>query len=198
MSKTVVLIRRILDTTQLLRYLDECIKNIVDGGVVDAIYLDFAKAFDTVPNRRLLGKVDSYGIRGSRLNWIDAFLIERSQVVKVNNTESKPASVLTGVPQGRDLGPGVFVIYINDLPETVKSDKLLFADDTKIMRTIRTREDVCTLRNDKDSLQHWSQKDSLQHWSQKDSLQHCTERLAQHWSQKWSLQCRQMSPSYDR
>ena len=54
--------------TQLLRYLDECINNIVDGGVVDTIYLDFAKASDTIPHRRLLGKLDSYGIRGSILN----------------------------------------------------------------------------------------------------------------------------------
>ena len=105
----------------------------MDGGVVDAIYLDFAKAFDTVQHYRLLGKLDSYGIRGSILNRINAFLIERSQVVKVNNPESKPVSVLNGVPQGSVLGPMLFVIYINDLPETVKSNKLLFADDAKIM-----------------------------------------------------------------
>ena len=145
-------------TTQLLRYLDECINNIVDGGVVDTIYLDFAKAFDTIPHRRLLGKLDSYGIRGSILNWIKVFLIERSQVVKVNHTESEPTSVLSGIPQGSVLGPVLFVLYINDLPETVKSDILLFADDTKIMRTITTREDACTLQNDIDSLQHWSHK----------------------------------------
>ena len=53
-------------TTQLLRYLDECIGKIVDGWVVDAIYLDFVKAFDTVPHHRLLGKLDSYGIRGEK------------------------------------------------------------------------------------------------------------------------------------
>ena len=145
-------------TTQLLRYLDECINNIVDGGVVDTIYLDFAKAFDTIPHRRLLGKLDSYGIRGSILNWIKVFLIERSQVVKVNHTESEPTSVPSGVPQGSVLGPVLFVLYINDLPETVKSDILLFADDTKIMRTITTREDACTLQNDIDSLQDWSHK----------------------------------------
>ena len=142
-------------TTQLLTYLDECIGNIVDGGVVDSIYFDFAKAFDTVPHRRLLGKLESYGIRGSILNWVNAFLIERSQVVKVNNTESKLAHVLSGVPQGSVLGPVLFVIYIHDLPETVQPDILLFADDTKVMRTITIREDSCSLQSDVDSLQQW-------------------------------------------
>ena len=56
--------------TQLLNYMDKCIQNIVGGHVVDAIYLDFAKAFDTVPHRRLLGKMEAYGISGSLLEWI--------------------------------------------------------------------------------------------------------------------------------
>ena len=99
-------------TTQLLRYLDECINNIVDGGVLDTIYLDFAKAFDTIPHRRLLGKLDSYGIRGSILNWIKVFLIERSQVVKVNHTESEPTSVLSGIPPRKRLGArSICIIY---------------------------------------------------------------------------------------
>ena len=72
-------------TIQLLRYLDECIENIVNGNVVDSIYLDFAKAFDTVPHRRLMGKLDSYGIKGSIQNWIKAFLNERRQIVKLTS-----------------------------------------------------------------------------------------------------------------
>ena len=68
--------------TQLLKYIDECIDIIVNGGVVDAIYLDFWKAFDTVPHRRLLGKLESYGITDKILHWIEAFLTGRTQVVK--------------------------------------------------------------------------------------------------------------------
>ena len=61
-------------TIQLLNYLDQCIQTIVDGGVVDTIYLDFAKAFDTVPHNRLLKKLHAYGIRGKMLNWISEFI----------------------------------------------------------------------------------------------------------------------------
>ena len=70
--------------TQLLKYLNKCVDILVSGGVVDAIYLDFAKAFDTVPHSRLLGKLRSYGINGNVLKWIEAFLRGRTQVVKVN------------------------------------------------------------------------------------------------------------------
>ena len=114
-----------------MRFLDVCIENIVEGGIVDTIYLDFAKAFDTVPHHRLMGKLDSYGIKGNIHKWIKAFLTGRSQVVKVNGTESNSTAVLSGIPQGNVLGPIVFVLYINDPSESVQSDIYLFADDTK-------------------------------------------------------------------
>ena len=67
------------NTTQLLHYLDKCTESIVHGNVVDAIYFDFKKAFDMVPHKRLLGKLESYGIKGNILKWIQEFLIGRSQ-----------------------------------------------------------------------------------------------------------------------
>ena len=144
--------------TQLLRYLDKCIETIVAGGVVDTIYLDFAKAFDTVPHRRLIGKLESYGINGNILNWIKAFLRGRSQVVKVNGVESESAPVLSGIPQGSVLGPILFVIYINNLPEAVRSEVFLYADDTKILHQITSKDDALTLQSDLDSLELWSKK----------------------------------------
>ena len=135
-------------TTQLLYYLDHCIKSVVDGGVVDTIYLDFAKAFDTVPHRRLPGKFSAYGIQGNILNWIKDFLCGRSQIVKVNGEQSAPAAVISGIPQGTVLGPLLFVIYINDILDNIKSEGLLFADDTKIFHSILTREDALTLQSD--------------------------------------------------
>ena len=96
---------------------------------------------DTVPHARLLGKLRAYGIDGNILNWIESFLKNRSHIVKVNGEESFPASVLSGIPQGSVLGPILFVIYINDLPDTINSDAFLFADDTKILRCITSIED---------------------------------------------------------
>ena len=136
-------------TTQLLSYLDKCIKTIVTGGVVDTIYFDFAKAFDTVPHRRLLGKLTCYGISGNIINWIKAFLLGRSQVVRVNGEKSEETAVLSGIPQGSVLGPLLFVVYINDLPESVKSNIFLFADDTKILKQITSKEDALGLQSDR-------------------------------------------------
>ena len=143
-------------TTQLLTYLDKCIERIVNGGVVDSIYLDFAKAFDTVPHRRLIGKLEAYGIKGNILGWITAFLSDRTQVVKVNGVESEIIPVLSGIPQGSVLGPTLFIIYINDLLERIKCDGLLFADDTKIFQLITSREDALSLQSDINLLENWS------------------------------------------
>ena len=144
--------------TQLLQYLDKCCDTIATGGVIDTIYLDFQKAFDTVPHRRLLGKLRSYGITGDMLAWIEGFLSGRSQIVKVNGVESASAPVLSGIPQGSVLGPLLFVIYINDLPDTLSSNTLLFADDTKVFRRITSKDDALALQADLAALQRWSEK----------------------------------------
>ena len=138
--------------TQLLRFLDECADKVARGGVVDTIYMDFAKAFDKVPYRRLLHKLEAYGISGNILAWIKSFLIGRNQTVSVNGEQSKSNSVISGVPQGSVLGPILFVIYINDLPDVVKSDVFLFADDTKIARQVKTISDSKLLQEDLDSI----------------------------------------------
>ena len=144
--------------TQLLNYLDKCTATMANGGVTDSIYLDFAKAFDTVPHSRLIGKLQAYGINGDLLKWIEAFLRDRSQVVKVNGEESFSAPVLSGIPQGSVLGPILFVLYINDLPDKINSDTLMFADDTKILRRIMSQEDSLELQKDVEELESWSDK----------------------------------------
>ena len=143
-------------TTQLLYYLDECTKITAGGGMVDSIYLDFAKAFDTVPHRRLMGKLESYGIEGDIYNWINAFLHNRTQEVVVNGSTSAAAPVISGIPQGTVLGPVLFVIYINDLLDNISSGGLMFADDTKIYRQITSRDDALQLQNDINKLEEWS------------------------------------------
>ena len=123
--------------TQLLVTLDDWTERLVQGLPVDAIYLDFKKAFDTVPHERLLLKAESYGIQGDVLQWLRAFLIGRKQKVSVNGQVSGWSPVSSGIPQGSVLGPVMFVIYINDLPSSVKHALVrIFADDTKMYKGI--------------------------------------------------------------
>ena len=145
-------------TTQLLTFLDTCVRSIVEGNVVDVIYLDFWKAFDTVPHHRLLGKLKAYGIIGNLLQWIKSFLVGRTQEVVVNGSLSKCGCVASGIPQGSVLGPLLFVIFINDILEGIKSNGLMYADDTKIFRMISTKEDAEKLQKDIEMLESWSSK----------------------------------------
>ena len=142
--------------TQLLSYLDKCADSISENKVVDVIYFDFANAFDTVPHRRLLKKLDAYGIKGLELEWIKSFPSSRSQYVKVNDKLSKKGKVVSGVPQGSVLGPLLFVIYINDLPEVTIAEMFLFADDTKLVKEINNAGDAIKLQQDIDAMERWS------------------------------------------
>ena len=117
--------------------------------------MDFAKAFDKVPHRRLLYKLEYYGIRGSTHKWISSWLSERSQKVVLDGQASDPVPVLSGVPQGSVLGPVLFLIFINDLPENIRSSVRLFADDCVLYRNIKSPIDCQILQDDLNSLAQW-------------------------------------------
>ena len=147
-------------TLQLLHVLDIWTEILDQGGTLDVIYCDFMKAFDKVPHRRLIHKIEKYGITGNILGWTKAFLSGRTQCVVLNEVKSKIARVTSGIPQGSVLGPILFVIYINDMPEVVDKDSIvyLFADDTKVFRHIKSQEDTIQLQSDINNLLQWSEK----------------------------------------
>ncbi|MGL4483039.1 MAG: reverse transcriptase domain-containing protein [Lactococcus garvieae] len=97
-------------------------------------------------------KMQAYGISGEILNWIAAFLASRTFRVRVGNHLSSASTVFSGVPQGSVLGPLLFLIYINDLPDLIRSDILLYADDLKLWNS----EDANTSQMDVDSIVQWS------------------------------------------
>ena len=130
---------------------------ILDEGYnVDVTYLDYRKAFDSVPYERLLIKLEGYGVKNPILGWIRNFLIGRSQRVVVNSVKPEWAPVTSGIPQGSVLGPVLFIIYVNDLPDIIHSSIQMFADDTKVSNKITCSSDCKELQRDIDLLVEWS------------------------------------------
>ena len=134
--------------TQLVMLVDEIAKNMQIWKQTDLILLDFSKAFDKIAPEKLISKLHFYGIRGKTLSWVKDFLDSRSQAVVLNGVKSDKIAVSSGVPQVSVLGPILFLAYIIDLPDQVKSRVRLFADYTAIYLAISSEGESITLQND--------------------------------------------------
>ena len=128
---------------------------------IDAIYLDFAKAFDKVDHNLLLRKLKRMGIKGKLRMWFQNFLKERTQQVLVDGKLSSTFTLISGIPQGSVLGPILFLIFISDSTEGLNSDVFIYVDDTKILKRIRNVEEVLELQLDLFKLHHWGQNNGM-------------------------------------
>ena len=166
--------------TQLLLCLDEWTQMIEDNKAFDVIYTDFAKAFDSVAHQRLLVKLQNYGIGGDVLNWIRSFLCNRKQSVRVNQETSSWTKVLSGIPQGSVLGPLLFVIFINDMPDEVKFNMCkLFADDCKLYGEVNI-SGTNKVQDDLSNLEKWSKKWQLPFNVKKCKVMHMGSKNPNH------------------
>ena len=124
---------------------------------VRSVFLDISKAFDKVWHERLLYKLKSMGVSGELYNLLENYLSDRFQRVLLNGQTSSWRPVLDGVPQGSILGPLLFLIYINDLPNELKSNAKLFADDTSLFTIVKDKsESANILKNDLSEISKWA------------------------------------------
>ena len=169
----------ILDSQHGFRSGRSCLTNLVDffhdmfsiydeSRAVDILYLDFRKAFDKVPHKRLMAKVRSLDIIDEVGDWIEDWLSDRKQRIVINGTSSGWREVTSGVPQCSVLGPLLFIIYINDLDLGLVSKISKFADDTKMGINADSDAAVKQLQEDLRKLGEWSKK-----WQMPFNLDKC-------------------------
>ena len=142
--------------TNLVAFTEFLVNAIDSGGQVDVVYTDFSRAFDCVPHDILLDKLSAYGITGNLLAWLKSYLENRFFFVVVNGFQSCVCATTSGVPQGSHIGPILFIVFVNDIPECFRfSECFMYADDLKFGKVINSREDAEALQKDLDKLIEW-------------------------------------------
>nr|VZI45871.1 unnamed protein product [Spirometra erinaceieuropaei] len=136
---------------------------------VHVAYIDFGKAFDSVPHQRLLHKMRIMGIGGKLLKWMENFLVGRSQIVCVEQQQSRCTFIKSGVPQGSVLAPTLFLLFINDCVDGLDCDCAMFADDIKIWKVIQNAADETNFQENLCRLDEWSRR-----WLLSFNLNKCT------------------------
>ena len=149
--------------TQLLSALHTIGYDLVKNTLTDVLYLDFAKAFDSVDHTIVLEKLRGYGVTGPVLGCFKDYLSGRTQRVVVEGVASRWSPVTSGVPQGSILGPLLFIIFINDLPDVVQhgTETAMYADDTKLQHKITSTDDCKCLQQSLTNLNSWSTQNNI-------------------------------------
>ena len=127
------------------------------------VFLDFTKAFDTVNHGILLDELEAYGIKGIPLNWFVNYLTDRKQFVDLGGVKSSEQTIICGNPQGSTFGPLLFLIYINDLPNSSdKPDYKIYADDTSIFSSSVNLNKLENLMNEElEKVKNWCHVNKL-------------------------------------
>ena len=147
--------------SQLLEHHHEIVEILEKGENVDCIYTDFSKAFHKCDLGILMNKLKTLGVTGRLARWIHSFLSNRKQKVVVDGTTSKETEVTSGVPEGTVLGPLLFLIYISDIGENIKSTKKVYVDDTKLIKSVTNEKDVEDLQEELDILYEWAEENNM-------------------------------------
>lgn len=144
--------------TNLLECTHDWAVAVHGGHAVDAIYIDFSRAFDSVVHSKLILKLNNLGIRGILLQWLIAFLSNRFQCVVTEHCSSFWLPVISGIPQGSVLGPVLFILFVDDIGLICEGSSVthkLFADDLKLYTTLKSDCDAAELQCSLDRLRHW-------------------------------------------
>ena len=159
-------------TTNLLEVLNKWTESLMHEIPVDVLYLDYCKAFDTVPHQRLIKQIGSFGVEGEALQLIEAFLSGRQQKVVANGCSSEWKPVRSGVPQGSVLGPVLFSWFVNDIPSLLDNRVTMYADDTKLHGALTHPDTPLQLQRDLVKLEDWAKTMQMKFHPSKCKVMH--------------------------
>ena len=149
-------------STNLMQFTSKCLRTMCSGWQVDAAYMDLKAAFDTVDHEILLAKLERLGVSPLSVAWFRSYLVNRSLKVKIGATESDAFSNSSGVPQGSNLGPLLFTVFINDVSSLLAAgSRLFYADDAKIYQVVKTHSDCLDLQNMLSAFADWCSRNLM-------------------------------------